>query len=57
METNRNYQSRIKVNSKERKEECTFEEDNKRMKLKRDEKGKEQETEEERQGQEYHVSI
>ena len=57
METNRNYKSRIKVNSKERKEECTFEEDNKRMKLKRDEKGKEQETEEERQGQEYHVSI
>ena len=41
METNRNYQSRIKVNSKERKEEYTFEEDNKRMKLKRDEKGKE----------------
>ena len=57
METNRNGKSRIKVNSKQRKEEYTFEEDSKQMKFKRDEKGKEQETEEERQGQEYHVSI
>ena len=57
METNRNYKSRIKVNSKQRKEEYTFEQDNKQMKIKRDEIGKEQETEEERQGQEYHVSI